>query len=96
MTSHAFGLKRFLITQLLCVVFACIAQIHTRLLISYIEFSGLQFYIQFILMIILFTIPIYLSSDGELINALLISLSFIGYWVITDIILSVIGFRTIT
>jgi hypothetical protein len=84
--------KRILITQLLSVLFAFILEIHTRLLIAndWLFSNYAVFYTEVIILIIMFTIFIYLYLDGKWISIVLISIPYIIYWFIILAVSSII------
>ena len=76
--------KRIIITQLLCIVFAIISEVHIRLLITndwwFTNVNLLA--IEFIILTIVFTLLITLFLDGIYINILIISILYLIYFFI--------------
>jgi hypothetical protein len=76
--------KRILITQLLCIGFAIISEVHIRLVIAndwwFTNVNLLA--IEFFILTILFTILITLFLDGIWINILIISIPYCIYYII--------------
>ena len=83
--------KRILITQVLSIFFAFISEIHTRLLIAndWLFSNYALFYIEVIILIMIFTTFIYLNLDGKWINVVLISIPYVTYWLITLLVTSI-------
>lgn len=91
MTSNALSLrKRILITQLLGVFFAFIAEIHTRLLITFgwLFTSYALYYAEVSILLVIFTVLIFLYLDGKRINVMLITIPYIFY----RLIILIVGF----
>lgn len=83
MENNHFGKqKRILVTQLLSLIFAILGDIHIGILIKndWMFDSEILFYIQIIILTILYIVLIIKFLDGKWINTILISIPYIIYW----------------
>ena len=76
--------KRILISQLISLIFAVISNIHTEILLKrdWMFVNETIFYMQIILLAIVFSVVTMKYMDGKWINVLLISIPYFFYWLI--------------